>query len=73
MRERLADREIGRCWILRLPASAGFWQQLRHAHVPRRVGAMVGVFAQETDEVARHNAAYVFEQMRDYAERFGYG
>lgn len=32
----------------------------------------VRVFEQIDDEVARHNAAYVFEQMRDYAERFGY-
>lgn len=45
MRERLAEREIGRCWILRLPPAADFWQQLVHARVPRRVTAMVAVFA----------------------------
>jgi ATP-binding cassette subfamily B protein len=45
LRERLADTRIGRCWLLRVPASAGFWRQLAHARVPRRVGAMIGVFA----------------------------
>jgi ATP-binding cassette subfamily B protein len=45
LRERLANQRIGRCWLLRVPASAGFWRQLVHARVPRRVGAMIGVFA----------------------------
>jgi ATP-binding cassette subfamily B protein len=45
LRERLAGDEIGRCWILRLPPSAPFWQQLAHARMPKRVASMVGVFA----------------------------
>jgi ATP-binding cassette subfamily B protein len=45
LRERLAGQEIGRCWILRLPASADLRQQLSHARVPRRVAAMLSVFA----------------------------
>lgn len=44
LRERLEGSAIGRCWILRLPPSAGFWRQLVHARVPRRVGAMAGAF-----------------------------
>lgn len=32
----------------------------------------VGLFAQETDEIARHNATYLFEEMADYNRRYGY-
>ncbi len=44
-RERLAAKRIGGCWIFRLPATAGFWRQLRHARVPRKTAAMLGLFA----------------------------
>ncbi len=32
----------------------------------------VALHSRESDEVARHNAQYIFEEMGDYAERFGY-
>lgn len=32
----------------------------------------VGLFQHETDDVARHNATYLFEEMEDYNARFGY-
>lgn len=32
----------------------------------------VGLFAQETDEVARHNATYLFEEMAEFNARYGY-
>jgi Sulfotransferase family len=32
----------------------------------------VGLFRRETDEIARHNAMYLFEELADFAERFGY-
>jgi ATP-binding cassette subfamily B protein len=31
LRERLSAERLGGCWILRLPAGASFWQQLRQA------------------------------------------
>ncbi len=40
LRERLAAARIGGIWLLRLPPSANFWQQLRHARVPRRLYAL---------------------------------
>jgi ATP-binding cassette, subfamily B, bacterial len=45
LRERLATERIGPCWMLRLPASTGFWRQLAQAHLPRRVGVSLAVFA----------------------------
>jgi ATP-binding cassette subfamily B protein len=44
-RERLGSQRIGGCWLLRLPATAGFWRQLRQASVPRKTAAMLGLFA----------------------------
>lgn len=43
--EQLAGRTLAGCWLLRPVARGSFWQQLVHAKVPRRVGAMLGVFA----------------------------
>jgi ATP-binding cassette subfamily B protein len=43
--ERLADARIGGCWLLRLPATAGFWRQMVQAGLPRRLGAMLALFA----------------------------
>jgi ATP-binding cassette subfamily B protein len=45
LRERLAGVRIGGCRVLRLPASAGYFRQLAHARLPRRVLGMLGVFA----------------------------
>ena len=35
LRERLAEVVIGGCWLLRLPARAGAWEQARAARLPR--------------------------------------
>ena len=40
LRERLGSKRIRGIWLLRLPPGANFWQQLRHAHVPRRLLAL---------------------------------
>jgi len=45
MRERLGARQIGRCWLLRLPPSANFGRQISHAQLPRRALMMMSVFA----------------------------
>jgi ATP-binding cassette subfamily B protein len=44
LRERLATRTVGACWLLRLSATAGFWRQLTQARMPRKVGLMLGAF-----------------------------
>jgi ATP-binding cassette subfamily B protein len=43
--ERLSAERLGGCWILRLPAGASFWQQLRQAHLPRRLLGLLGAYA----------------------------
>ena len=45
LRDRLAGREIGACWMLRLPASASFLRQLAQARMPRTLLAMLAAFA----------------------------
>lgn len=45
LRERLASERIGPCWMLRLPASTGFWQQLSEARLLHRAAAALAVFA----------------------------
>lgn len=45
LRERLARDRIKPIWILRLPTSAGFMHQLFQARVPRKIGAMLCMFA----------------------------
>jgi ATP-binding cassette subfamily B protein len=42
--DRLAAREVGSCWLLRMPASAGFWRQLVHARMPVKVAWMLACF-----------------------------
>lgn len=42
--ERLAGKPLGTCWLLRLPPSTGFWQQLVHARLPHRLAWMLGMF-----------------------------
>ncbi|MEY4761377.1 MAG: hypothetical protein RLZZ200_1233 [Pseudomonadota bacterium] len=44
LRERLVAQPVGGCWLLRLPAETGYWQQLREAGVHRRVLGMLAVF-----------------------------
>lgn len=43
LNERLAAERIAGCWILRPPASAPFWFQLRHAGLPRRLAGIVAL------------------------------
>jgi len=45
LRERLSAERLGGCWVLRLPAGASFWQQLRQAHLPRRLLGLLGAYA----------------------------
>jgi ATP-binding cassette subfamily B protein len=40
LRERLNSKRIRGIWLLRLPPGASFREQLRHAHVPRRLLAL---------------------------------
>ena len=43
--ERLSGQRLEACWVLRLPAAASFWQQLRQAHLPHRLGGLLGAYA----------------------------
>ena len=43
--ERLSGLRLGACWVLRLPAAASFWQQLRQAHLPQHLGGLLGAYA----------------------------
>jgi ATP-binding cassette, subfamily B, bacterial len=45
LRERLAVERVGNIWLFRLPASAGFWPQMKSAGVPRKMGIVLVVFA----------------------------
>ena len=45
LHERLSAERLGGCWLLRLPAGASFWQQLRQAHLPRRLLGLLGAYA----------------------------
>jgi ATP-binding cassette, subfamily B, bacterial len=45
LREQLSTTLIRGIWLLRLPPSADFWQQLRQARVPGRLLALVGAHA----------------------------
>jgi ATP-binding cassette, subfamily B, bacterial len=45
LRERLSSKRIRGIWVLRLPPSANFWEQLRHAHIPRRLLALASAHA----------------------------
>ena len=42
--ERLSAERLSDCWVLRLPADASFWQQMRQAHLPRRVVGLLGAY-----------------------------
>jgi len=43
--ERLATMPMGGCWLLRQPAGAPAWQQLRHAGMPRRAATLLALMA----------------------------
>ena len=43
--ERLRSKPIRGIWLLRLPPGANFREQLRHAHIPRRLLALAGAHA----------------------------
>ena len=43
--ERLSGVRLGECWVLRLPADASFWQQMRQAHLPRHLVGLLGAYA----------------------------
>jgi ATP-binding cassette subfamily B protein len=45
LRERLSSKRIRGVWLLRLPPGANFWEQLRHAHIPRRLATLAGAHA----------------------------
>lgn len=44
LEEQLANQVIAGCWMLRLPPSAPFWQQLSTTHLPERMLKLLGVF-----------------------------
>jgi ATP-binding cassette subfamily B protein len=45
LRERLNSKRIRGIWLLRLPPGANFREQLRHAHIPRRLLALASAHA----------------------------
>jgi ATP-binding cassette subfamily B protein len=45
LNERLSAARLGDCWLLRLPADASFWQQVRQARLPRRLLGLLGAYA----------------------------
>jgi len=45
LRERLGSKRIRGIWLLRLPPGANFGEQLRQAHIPRRLAALAGAHA----------------------------
>ena len=45
LRQRLSTARLGDCWLLRLPAGAPVWRQLRYAGVWQRLLALLGVYA----------------------------
>lgn len=43
--QRLSDKPIAACWMLRTAPTSNFWKQLVHARLPYRLTAMLAVFA----------------------------
>jgi ATP-binding cassette subfamily B protein len=43
--ERLGGTQLGECWVVRLPAEASFWQQLRQARLPGQLLGLLGAYA----------------------------
>ncbi len=44
IRERLGNERIRGCWMLPLPSTTSFWQQLSNAHLPKRAVLMIVAF-----------------------------
>jgi ATP-binding cassette subfamily B protein len=42
---RLSGIRLAECWVLRLPAEASFWQQMRQAHLLRYLFELLGMYA----------------------------
>jgi ATP-binding cassette, subfamily B, bacterial len=47
MRERLRNRPIASCWMLRMPPGASFWRHLYRARLPGRILALVATHTVE--------------------------
>ncbi|MEJ8834903.1 ABC transporter ATP-binding protein [Ramlibacter sp. AN1133] len=45
LRDRLADRQVASCWMLRLSPARGFWDQLAQEGLRERIVPIVAVFA----------------------------
>ena len=45
LRERLGNVQVANCWLLRLPPSASFWQQLKQVGLLRSVSTLFGAHA----------------------------
>ena len=45
LRERIGNKVLGGCWILRLAPETSFWRQLTQAGLPRRLGGMLAMFS----------------------------
>jgi ATP-binding cassette, subfamily B, bacterial len=43
--QRLAHVQVDGCWIVRVAPTSPFWQQLRQARLPQRVGWILALFA----------------------------
>ena len=46
--ERLSGARLGNCWVLRLPADASFWQQMRQAHLPHYLLGLLGAYVTQS-------------------------
>jgi len=45
--ERLRNKEVGGCWVLRQSPGAGFWSQAKRVHLPRRLATLLVAHAAE--------------------------
>jgi ATP-binding cassette subfamily B protein len=45
--ERLRNKDVGGCWLLRQSPGATFWSQASRAHLPRRLGTLLVAHAAE--------------------------
>src|SRR5438034_1357777 len=43
--EQLSAQRLRGCWLLRLPADASFWRQMRQARLPHRLLGLLGAYA----------------------------
>lgn len=45
LEEQLGATRLSHCWLLRLPATASFWQHMRQSHLPRLLLGLLGAYA----------------------------